>query len=122
MRMAKETYRFLLRLPPALRTELVKAAERSGRSLNAELVHRIERSLDPWARARKVAATAAAAALIPLGAATGFLAVSAFPSDHDRSIAHVCPSMPTTGRVGAATGSSCSSGPVVMRDSTWNHT
>ena len=38
-------YRFLLRMPERLREQLKAAADRSGRSLNAELVHRLERSL-----------------------------------------------------------------------------
>jgi hypothetical protein len=40
-----EVYRFLLRMPQHLREQLAAAAARSGRSLNAELVHRLERSL-----------------------------------------------------------------------------
>jgi hypothetical protein len=43
--MAGEVYRFLLRMPAHLREQLVGAAARSGRSLNAELVHRVEQSL-----------------------------------------------------------------------------
>jgi hypothetical protein len=42
---AGEVYRFLLRMPEHLREQLASAAARSGRSLNAELVHRLERSL-----------------------------------------------------------------------------
>jgi hypothetical protein len=45
--MSGETYRFLLRMPEELRRRLVAAAERSGRSLNSELVHRLDRSLRP---------------------------------------------------------------------------
>jgi hypothetical protein len=41
-----ERYRFLLRLPEELRPRLTKAAARAGRSLNAELVHRLQRSLE----------------------------------------------------------------------------
>src|SRR5215203_3786778 len=40
-----EVYRFLLRMPAQLRDQLRDAAARSGRSLNAELVDRLERSL-----------------------------------------------------------------------------
>src|SRR5262245_37117565 len=40
-----EIYRFLLRMPAELRDQLRAAAERSGRSLNAELVDRLERSV-----------------------------------------------------------------------------
>jgi hypothetical protein len=43
--MAGEVYRFLLRMPEHLREQVAAAAARTGRSLNAELVHRIERSL-----------------------------------------------------------------------------
>jgi hypothetical protein len=41
---AGEIYRFLLRMPTHLREQLKAAAARSGRSINAELVHRLERS------------------------------------------------------------------------------
>src|SRR5215208_4469365 len=43
---AGRTYRFLLRMPEDLRQRIVDAAAASGRSLNAELVSRIEASLD----------------------------------------------------------------------------
>src|SRR5215204_1474924 len=43
--MAGEVYRFLLRMPGHLREQLHDAATRSGRSVNAELVLRLERSL-----------------------------------------------------------------------------
>ena len=43
--MTGEVYRFLLRMPAELRDQLKAAAARSGRSLNAELVDRLERSL-----------------------------------------------------------------------------
>jgi hypothetical protein len=39
-----EVYRFLLRMPQELRQRLSESAARSGRSLNSELVHRLERS------------------------------------------------------------------------------
>src|SRR5215218_3260526 len=45
-RLSGEKYRFLVRMPEELRPRLVEAAARAGRSLNAELVHRLERSLD----------------------------------------------------------------------------
>ena len=45
--MAKQTYRFLLRMPEELRQRLAEAAERNGRSLNAELVDRLRGSLAP---------------------------------------------------------------------------
>jgi hypothetical protein len=50
---AREVYRFLLRMPERLREQLTAAAARSGRSLNAELVHRLERSLEEEAQAAR---------------------------------------------------------------------
>jgi len=71
--MPQDVYRFLLRLPQPLRKRLVEAAERSGRSLNAELVARLERSLDPWAPVRRRASLCQAPririAAVALGAA-----------------------------------------------------
>jgi Arc-like DNA binding domain len=46
-----EVYRFLLRMPERLREPLKAASKMAGRSLNAELVHRLERSLEEDARA-----------------------------------------------------------------------
>ena len=43
--MAGEAYRFLLRMPTHLRERLKDATEESGRSLNAEIVSRLEQSL-----------------------------------------------------------------------------
>jgi hypothetical protein len=43
--MAGEVYRFLLRMPTHLRERLTDAASDSGRSLNAEIVHRLDQSL-----------------------------------------------------------------------------
>jgi Arc-like DNA binding domain len=43
--MAGEVYRFLLRMPTHLRERLKDATEESGRSLNAEIVSRLEQSL-----------------------------------------------------------------------------
>ncbi|HKI24141.1 MAG TPA: Arc family DNA-binding protein [Gaiellaceae bacterium] len=43
--MAGEVYRFLLRMPTHLRERLKDATEESGRSLNAEIVNRLEQSL-----------------------------------------------------------------------------
>jgi len=40
------TYRFLLRMPEELRARLAASAAQSRRSLNAEVVHRLARSLD----------------------------------------------------------------------------
>jgi Arc-like DNA binding domain len=62
-----DRYRFLLRLPHPLRDRLVEAAAESGRSLNAELVHRLERSLDPWGGRRRRAAAAAATCVRAVG-------------------------------------------------------
>jgi Arc-like DNA binding domain len=50
-RLAGEVYRFLLRMPQHLREQLRAASKEAGRSLNAELVHRLERSLEEDARA-----------------------------------------------------------------------
>jgi Arc-like DNA binding domain len=43
--MAREIYRFLLRMPTHLREQLTDATAESGRSLNAEIVNRLEESL-----------------------------------------------------------------------------
>ena len=43
--MAGEVYRFLLRMPTQLRERLKDATDESGRSLNAEIVSRLEQSL-----------------------------------------------------------------------------
>jgi hypothetical protein len=40
------TYRFLLRMPPAVRDHLQDAIAGTGRSLNQEVVGRLEQSLD----------------------------------------------------------------------------
>ncbi len=52
--MADKTYRFLLRMPDHLRGRLVASAKREGRSLNSELVKRLEWSLDEEQRAAPV--------------------------------------------------------------------
>jgi hypothetical protein len=75
--MRSDPYRFLLRLPQPLRRQLAAAAARSGRSLNAEIVYRLERSLDVWPSRRRLAfralATFAAfAAIAASGAAAGY--------------------------------------------------
>ncbi len=44
--MSGERYRFLLRMPHELRRRLVEATDRSGRSINAEIVSRLEASLE----------------------------------------------------------------------------
>jgi hypothetical protein len=118
--MAKDTYRFLLRLPPAMRERLAAAAERSGRSLNAELVHRIEQSFDPWRPVRRVAAPALAVMAIALSGLTGFLAVSAYGARDDR--AQTRPAGCVVETVGAETPRSCAVGGAVARDSAFSGT
>jgi Arc-like DNA binding domain len=49
--LAGETYRFLLRIREEMRQKLVSAAAKSGRSLNGELVFRLEQSLRSSSRA-----------------------------------------------------------------------
>ena len=44
--MGEDIYRFLLRMPYRLRERLQREASGSGRSLNAEIVHRLETSLE----------------------------------------------------------------------------
>jgi hypothetical protein len=76
---AKDDYRFLLRLPQPLREQLAEATAESGRSLNAEIVHRLGESLEPAPAAVPVPAQAprwrpalvAAAAAAVLVAAIG---------------------------------------------------
>ena len=51
--LAGDVYRFLLRMPQHLREQLTAASKQAGRSLNAELVHRLERSLEEDARAAR---------------------------------------------------------------------
>jgi Arc-like DNA binding domain len=53
-RVPSKTYRFLLRMPEELRIRLSEAARRSERSLNAEIVHRLEESLEEKRRWRRV--------------------------------------------------------------------
>jgi hypothetical protein len=49
--LAEQAYRFLLRMPQALREQLLAASRKTGRSLNAELVYRLEQSLKEDSRA-----------------------------------------------------------------------
>jgi hypothetical protein len=51
--LAGDIYRFLLRMPQHLREQLTAASKEAGRSLNAELVHRLERSLEEDTRAAR---------------------------------------------------------------------
>jgi hypothetical protein len=44
--MADKPYRFLFRMPEQLRARLVASAQEHGRSLNSELLSRLERSLE----------------------------------------------------------------------------
>ena len=63
--MAEKPYRFLFRMPEQLRQRLVASAEEHGRSLNSELLSRLERSLEADAKAGwrdRVAALAARSA------------------------------------------------------------
>ena len=76
--MADKPYRFLLRMPEGLRGELTDASSRSDRSLNAEIVRRLEQSLrdEERAAARTVAIQRARRAALAFGA-TGVAAVAA---------------------------------------------
>lgn len=44
--LAKDLDKFVLRLPEGLREKLKTIADRNGRSMNAEIVARLERSID----------------------------------------------------------------------------
>jgi Arc-like DNA binding domain len=70
---APDPYRFLLRMPQELRQPLRDAAERNGRSLNAEIVARLESSVGDRALRRK----ARRPRLVPAIAVAGILAVAA---------------------------------------------
>jgi Arc-like DNA binding domain len=70
---ATDPYRFLLRMPPELREPLRDAAERSGRSLNAEIVARLESSISGRPQRRQVRRPR----LVPAIAVAGVLAVAA---------------------------------------------
>jgi Arc-like DNA binding domain len=69
----EDPYRFLLRMPQALREPLRDAAETQGRSLNAEIVARLEASVAEQRPPRKVRRPR----LVPAIAAAGVLAVVA---------------------------------------------
>ena len=45
--MARTDLGFMFRMPPSLKARVEEAARGSGRSINAELLHRIERSFQP---------------------------------------------------------------------------
>src|SRR3954465_10584086 len=51
--MADKPYRFLLRMPEQLRQKLSASAQREGRSLNSEVVHRLEDSVSEPAATRR---------------------------------------------------------------------
>jgi Arc-like DNA binding domain len=70
---ATDPYRFLLRMPQELREPLRDAAERSGRSLNAEIVARLESSVAVRPPRRQVRRPR----LVPAIAVAGVLAVAA---------------------------------------------
>lgn len=74
--MSEGPYRFLLRMPPELGEELRAAAESSGRSLNREIVERLEQGLEPGTpdRRRLRLGVLAVAAAVLLSAGTGILA------------------------------------------------
>jgi len=48
MRRPLELVAYALRLPPDLKLRLEAAADRNGRSLNSEIVQRLEKSVDGW--------------------------------------------------------------------------
>jgi hypothetical protein len=72
-RVGDETYRFLLRMPQALREELRAGAQASGRSLNAEIVARLAETtaLRSTSRVRPRAAAAVIAASVLCAAVVG---------------------------------------------------
>jgi Arc-like DNA binding domain len=70
---APDPYRFLLRMPHELREPLREAAERGGRSLNAEIVARLEASVSGRRPRRQVRRPR----LVPAIAVAGMLAVAA---------------------------------------------
>ena len=70
---ARDPYRFLLRMPQELREPLRNAAETSGRSLNAEIVSRLEASIGDQPSRRR----ARRPRLIPAIAVAVVLAVAA---------------------------------------------
>ncbi|MFM5266230.1 Arc family DNA-binding protein [Aeromonas caviae] len=43
---SRESDKFVLRLPEGMREKIAELAKASGRSMNAELVHRIQRTID----------------------------------------------------------------------------
>ncbi len=87
--MDDQTYRFLLRMPSTVRDSLREAAEASGRSLNGEIVSRLEASLAPARPERssvhvsRLVAAATVAASLVAASAVGTLAGSRYASAHD---------------------------------------
>jgi Arc-like DNA binding domain len=75
-----DPYRFLLRMPQRLRAELHEAAQRNGRSLNLEIVGRLEASVVrpvAVARRRRALATAAVAVVLGVSSVLGLVGRSA---------------------------------------------
>jgi hypothetical protein len=86
--MRSSPYRFLLRMPQHLRDPLRDAAERSGRSLNAEIVARLEASVagEParrTVRPRRLVPAIAAAAVLALAASGAALQLRADTTPDD---------------------------------------
>jgi hypothetical protein len=53
----RESDKFMLRLPPGMREAVAREAEKSGRSMNAEIVERIARSFERSADPQEIART-----------------------------------------------------------------
>jgi Arc-like DNA binding domain len=69
----RDPYRFLLRMPPELRAPLREAAERNGRSLNGEIVARLESTV----AGRRTVPRLRRPRLVPAIAVAGVFAVAA---------------------------------------------
>jgi len=52
---SRQLNKFMVRFPPGMRDEIAQAAEENNRSMNAEVVARLERSLDVDRRLRGIA-------------------------------------------------------------------
>lgn len=95
--MSKETYRFLLRMPAELREGLRREADSNGRSLNGEIVARLEGSLTapPRRLSRDGAVLAVLCALSLFPAAVAAWAVR-HEQTLDPAIAHHADGLPAT--------------------------